>query len=109
VLAHALFCCDLPTKEEYEAALKAAGFVNIKVSHVTGHIGMQLTGLLTQVNSLFYLPFHDAFVKHLFFFFYLGLRCRKLLLLCVQLLAVYTSDIEADVLDEIDGPLEFIC
>jgi hypothetical protein len=31
------------------------------------------------------------------------------LLLCVRLLAVYISDIEADVLDELDSPLELIC
>jgi hypothetical protein len=34
---------------------------------------------------------------------------RSLLLLCVRLSAVFTSDIEADVLDELDGPLELIC
>jgi hypothetical protein len=43
---------------------------------------------------------------------YKGLKCIQqylLLLLCVRLLAVYKSDIEADVLDELDGPLELIC
>jgi hypothetical protein len=31
------------------------------------------------------------------------------LLLCVRHLAVYISDIVADILDELDGPLELIC
>jgi hypothetical protein len=34
---------------------------------------------------------------------------RNGVLLCIRLLAVFTSDIEADVLDELDGPLEPIC
>jgi hypothetical protein len=34
---------------------------------------------------------------------------KTILLICVRLLAVYKSDIEADVLDELDGPLELIC
>jgi hypothetical protein len=44
------------------------------------------------------------FTDELFF-----LLLLLLLLLCVRLSAVYTSDIEADVLDELDGPLELIC
>ncbi|XP_064619872.1 phosphoethanolamine N-methyltransferase-like [Lineus longissimus] len=35
VLAHSVFCRELPTKEQYEDALKVAGFVNIKYEDVT--------------------------------------------------------------------------
>jgi hypothetical protein len=38
--------------------------------------------------------------------FCLGSNLGMWTLLLLRLLAVYTSDIEADVLDELDGPLE---
>jgi hypothetical protein len=38
-----------------------------------------------------------------------GVPGQSHLLLGVRLSAVYISDIEADVLDELDGPLELIC